>query len=50
MDINLDLRTSNGAQAEALAAVIEARRRELGETTMQSCIAMAEGILRSLRA
>ena len=50
MDINLDLRTPNGAQAEALAAVIEARRRELGETAMQSCIAMAEGILRSLRA
>ena len=50
MDINLDLQTSNGAPAQALAAIIEARRRELGETTMQSCIAMAEGILRSLRA
>lgn len=49
MDINLDLRTPNGASAEALAAVIDARRKELGETAMQSCIAMAEGILRSLR-
>ena len=49
MEINLDLQTPNGAPAEALAAVIEARRKELGETAMQSCIAMAEGILRSLR-
>jgi len=49
MEINLNLQTANGAPAQALAAVIEARRNELGETTVQSCIAMAEGILRSLR-
>lgn len=50
MNIDLNLETANGAPAQALAAVIEARRKELGETAMQSCIAMAEGILRSLRS
>lgn len=49
MEVTFDLTTPQGAPAEALNAVIEARRKELGETAMQSCVAMAEGILRSLR-
>lgn len=50
MDIELSLTTPDGKPAEALAQIIEARRRELGETTKQSCVAVASTILRSLRA
>lgn len=50
MDITFDLTTPDGKPASALAKVIEARRRELGETTKQACVAMAIDILRSLRA
>ena len=50
MDITFDLQTPDGKPAEVLAKVIEARRRELGETARQSCVAMASVILRSLRA
>ena len=50
MEINFSLETPDGKPAEALAQIIEARRRELGETTKQSCVAVASNILRSLRA
>lgn len=50
MDVNLDLRTQDGRPATALAQIIELRRQELGETTRQACVAMAIGILRSIRA
>ena len=49
MEINFSLQTPDGKPAEALAQIIEARRRELGETTKQSCVAVASNILRSLR-
>jgi len=49
MEINFSLETPDGKPAEALAQIIEARRRELGETTKQSCVAVASNILRSLR-
>lgn len=50
MDITFDLQTPDGKNAEALAKIIEARRKELGETCRQSCVAIASNILRSLRA
>lgn len=50
MEINFNLETPDGKPAEALAKIIEARRKELGETTRQSCVAVASNILRSLRA
>ena len=50
MDITLDLTTPDGQTVDALARVIELRRRELGETTKQACVAMVINILRSLRA
>lgn len=50
MEINFSLERPDGKPATALAQIIEARRRELGETTKQSCVAVASNILRSLRA
>lgn len=49
MDITFDLTTSDGKPVEAFSKIIEARRRELGETTKQSCVALAQTILRALR-
>lgn len=50
MELTFNLQTPDGKPAEALAAVIEARKRELGETTKQSCVALAQNILRAVRA
>jgi len=50
MEINLDLVSGDGKSIDALAKIIEARRKELGETTRQACVAIASNILRSLRA
>lgn len=50
MELTFDLQTPDGKPAEALAKIIEARKRELGETTKQSCVALAQNILRAVRA
>lgn len=50
MELTFNLQTPDGRQAEVLAQVIEARKRELGETTKQSCVALAQTILRAIRA
>jgi hypothetical protein len=50
MNIDFNLQTPDGKSAAALAKIIEARTKELGETTRQACTAVASNILRSLRA
>jgi len=49
MNVNYRM-TANGRDVSVLKAVIEARRRELGETTRQAATATAIQVLRSIRA
>lgn len=50
MDASFDLQTPDGKPAQALLKIIELRKRELGETTKQACIALVQNMLLSLRA
>lgn len=42
--------TSDGRPTSNLSKVIQLRSKELGETTKQTCVALAQNILRSIRA
>lgn len=47
--MEISLKTADGKPIEAMTKILQARSKELGETTKQACIAMATNILRSLR-
>lgn len=49
MNVNYTM-TANGQDVSVLSSVIEARRRELGETTRQAASATAIQVMRSIRA
>lgn len=50
-NITFDLTDPNGTPAEqAVARIVAARTKELGETTEQACTALAINVLKSLRA
>lgn len=42
--------TANGQRVDSLYAIIEARKRELGETTSDAAVATAITVLKSIRA
>lgn len=48
--MEVSLVTADGKDANALAQLIDLRRKELGETTAQACKALMQNVLRSLRA
>lgn len=50
IDVKFDLKAGTGQPIDVMHDIIELRKKELGETTAQACIAMAIGILKSLRA
>lgn len=50
LDISYDLTTADGQNPNVLAQIIQARTKELGETTQNACVAVAINILKSLRA
>ena len=50
MKVDFDLKTADGKTADAMAKAIEARRKELGVTTGNACIALMLNVLKSLKA
>ena len=50
MKLTFNLVTDTGQDVDAMRKVIEARSRELGFTTKESCIALVINVLRSIRA
>ena len=48
--IDIDFSTSSGKTMDDLSRIIQTRRKELGETTEQSLLAITQTLLRSLRA
>ena len=47
--MEISLITEDGRDVSALFQLIELRKKELGETTKQSCLALTQNVLRSLR-
>lgn len=51
VDLQFDLRMPDGSDAvSAMSRIIEKRTKELGETTAQSCTALAINIMKGIRA
>ena len=50
MNLTFNLVTDRGQTVDAMQKVIEARSRELGFTTKESCIALVINVLKSIRA
>ena len=50
MQVDFDLRTADGKTADAMAKAIEARRKELGVTTGNACVALMLNILKTIKA
>ena len=50
IEVKMDMTAGDGRAIDTMHDIIEMRRKELGETSAQACVAMTIGILKSLRA
>lgn len=50
MELTFNLHGAKGESLDAIAKIIQLRTRQLGETTAESCKAVAINILKSIRA